>query len=274
MLKYKLTEDSKIVDGHKVYRIKYLSDQRLGGWLESYRNLSQEGTCGVFDDAVVYGKARVSQDARVLGSAQVSGNSTVYDQATVHGSAKIRGWCAVYGTADISGQAQITDSRIRAAVRVVGGSITGSTIKGNTEVLNSRLISSNVYFGSSILMDCVLDGATLRGTCEVKTARIRGTLSCSRVIGLTVPSGAVIRNGDLRQNTDLFVVTNVGSEDGTLTIYHGRGRKLATRGCFTGTLKEFLTAVAKKHRPTSTLYRQYEQLIKIGAQRIQRTRGA
>ena len=72
MKKYELTSETKIVFGHILYRIKALSSfgcvsaGDLGGFLESEKNLSQNG------DAWVYGNAEVYGDAWVYGNAEVS----------------------------------------------------------------------------------------------------------------------------------------------------------------------------------------------------------
>ena len=71
MKKYELTSDTKIVFGHILYRIKALSSfgcvsaGDLGGFLESEKNLSQNGDAWVYGDAEVYGNARVYGNAEV-----------------------------------------------------------------------------------------------------------------------------------------------------------------------------------------------------------------
>ena len=65
MKKYELTSETKIVFGHILYRIKalssfgYVSAGDLGGFLESEKNLSQNGNAWVFGNAEVYGNAEV-----------------------------------------------------------------------------------------------------------------------------------------------------------------------------------------------------------------------
>ena len=87
MKKYELTSDTKIVFGHILYRIKALSSfgcvsaGDLGGFLESEKNLSQNGDAWVYGDARVYGNARVYGDAEVYGDARVYGNAEVYGNA-------------------------------------------------------------------------------------------------------------------------------------------------------------------------------------------------
>ena len=61
MKKYILTDEKFIVNegGPTLYRIKRLSDGKLGGWIESEANLSQEGDCWVGDEACVWDCAKV-----------------------------------------------------------------------------------------------------------------------------------------------------------------------------------------------------------------------
>ena len=67
MKKYELTSETKIVFGHILYRIKalssfgYVSAGDLGGFLESEKNLSQNGNAWVSGNAEVSGDARVSE---------------------------------------------------------------------------------------------------------------------------------------------------------------------------------------------------------------------
>ena len=44
-LKYEFTDETKNYEGHLLHRIRRLSDSKLGGWIESEKNLSQEGNC-------------------------------------------------------------------------------------------------------------------------------------------------------------------------------------------------------------------------------------
>lgn len=71
MKKYRLTEETTKVGNRTLYRIQALRDfgnvtkGDIGGYIESEKNLSQDG------NAWVYGNARVSGDARVYGNADI-----------------------------------------------------------------------------------------------------------------------------------------------------------------------------------------------------------
>ena len=110
-MKYELTDETIEVYGRTLHRIKALKDigtsvkkGDLGGFVESERNLSQEGNCWVYDSAEVYDSAMVYDSTMVCGSAKV------YDSAMVCGSAKVYGSAEVYGSAMVFGLAEITKS--------------------------------------------------------------------------------------------------------------------------------------------------------------------
>ena len=181
-MKYKILKDEFIeFDGRKLYRIKALKDfhnvkeGEFGGYIESEKNLSQEG------NAWVYGNAWVSGDARVYGDAWVYGNVRVSDDACVSGNAR------VYGNARVSGNA---------------------CVSGNAQVLNRHSV---VWF------------------------------------------------------------SNVGTENGTLTVYCGKNGLIATRGCLTGSVEEFLDKSAKVHDEKTK--REYELLIEVARSRLEEAQG-
>ena len=69
---------------------------RLGGYIESEKNLSQEG------NAQISGNAWVCGDAQISGNARVSGNAWVYGEAWVSGDVEISGDAWVSGDVEIS----------------------------------------------------------------------------------------------------------------------------------------------------------------------------
>jgi len=74
-MKYKLTKESKVEFGVKLYRIEALENNERygvdkgdkGGWIEKEANLSQYGDAWVSGNALVYGDARVYDNAWVYG---------------------------------------------------------------------------------------------------------------------------------------------------------------------------------------------------------------
>ena len=75
-VKPKLLEET-----YNLYRIRALKDfgdvkaGDLGGYIESERNLSQEGDCWVYD------KAKVTDEAKIYGNAKIKGYVVISDNA-------------------------------------------------------------------------------------------------------------------------------------------------------------------------------------------------
>lgn len=130
--KYELTDETitlKCSDDRKdriFYRIKALRDiytfggwvrtGELGGFVGSEKNLSQEGSSWIFNDAKVGDNALVSGEATIYNSASIGGNAhvfgdaSVYDRAHVFGNAQVYGETTLLGYSHIRGDAEITNN--------------------------------------------------------------------------------------------------------------------------------------------------------------------
>lgn len=193
-MKYEILKDDFIeFDDRKLYRIRALKDfhnvkkGKVGGYVESERNLSHEGEAWVYSDAWVSGDARVSGNARIAGDARILGNARIAGDAWVLGDAWVSGDAWVLGDAWVSGDARIS---------------------GDARVLNRHSV---VWF------------------------------------------------------------SNVGTENGTLTVYCGKNGLIATRGCFTGSVEEFLTKSSEVHDEKTK--REYELLIEVARSRLEEAQG-
>ena len=90
-MKYELTDETTIEDGHQLTRIRALKNipeyevyrGDLGGFVESTNNLSQEGSCWIDGDAKVYGDARILDGAWIHRNAIVGGNAIVKDNVII-----------------------------------------------------------------------------------------------------------------------------------------------------------------------------------------------
>ena len=96
--KYRLIpEDYKEIGGKKLYRIEALKNfgdvkaGDLGGYIEREDNLRHDGNAWVYDNACVYGYAKVCDNAIICDNACVYGNACVRDNARVCDNACIRG---------------------------------------------------------------------------------------------------------------------------------------------------------------------------------------
>ncbi|WP_375656314.1 hypothetical protein, partial [Bartonella sp. MR63HLJHH] len=93
--KFALTNETRVFGKHVLYRIKALKDfadikaGTLGGFIEKEDNLSHEGNCWVYDEALVFKNGHVYENARVFGNAvtcgHIYGHARVYDNAIVAG---------------------------------------------------------------------------------------------------------------------------------------------------------------------------------------------
>ena len=81
MNKYEILEETKTVNDHTLHRIRALRDfgnvkkGDIGGWIEKEKNLSHEGYCWIYGDAMVYDDAKVKGNAIVCENAQVFGEA-------------------------------------------------------------------------------------------------------------------------------------------------------------------------------------------------------
>lgn len=143
----------------------------IGGWVESERNLSHEGTCWVGDRAVV------SSNAIVSGDAIVSGNALVADNARVNGDARVTGKAIVSRNARVTGNARVSDSaQVTDDVMVYGDALVsgGAVVSGHasvpsdarvsepSHVLTATVLASDAfmatlfrtYYGHKLLVGC------------------------------------------------------------------------------------------------------------------------
>ena len=81
-----------------MHRIRALRDVRedvragdLGGFVQSERNLSQEGTCWIADNAIAAEEACVSGHSLLSDNAWACGHAAIFDRAIVSGNAVLDG---------------------------------------------------------------------------------------------------------------------------------------------------------------------------------------
>ncbi len=82
----------------------------------------------------------------------------------------------------------------------------------------------------------------------------------ARVSGDAWVYGNARVSGNAKQ---IMWISKVGSENGTLTAFKNKeGEIIITRGCFIGSVKEFLAAVKKRHG-SSLIAKEYELCVKL-----------
>lgn len=108
-MKYKLTDETREhlgVTAHRIQALESFGDVKagdLGGWVESTKNLAQQGTCWLYDDAVALSAALVT------GSATAHDQIVIGDSAMVFGAVHLRGGMMIFGNARLFGEFDYVD---------------------------------------------------------------------------------------------------------------------------------------------------------------------
>ena len=114
--KYRAEKDPK-TGLLRIIALKDFSDVKAGdkgGLIETRDNLSQEGDCWVYDEALVkdnarvFGNAKVYGDAFVHGHAEISGNAQIYEKAEISGYIQVSGNAKVHGDSALYGYTKYT----------------------------------------------------------------------------------------------------------------------------------------------------------------------
>lgn len=118
--KYEILKNTKVrFFGREIYRIRALKDfgnvkkGNIGGYVESKRNLSQEGDCWIYDNAVacdysvVCDNAKVCDNAIVRDYVVICGHAIIRDNSTVYGYVKVCGDTIVCDYAVVRGYARV-----------------------------------------------------------------------------------------------------------------------------------------------------------------------
>ena len=135
----------------------------FGGFVESEKNLSQDGDAWVANDAQVYKSAYISENACVSGHAHASGCACIFGNAHVFGNAKVCSFASIfdnakiYGDACVSGHAYAYENALICCNACVSGDariygnahVSGyAKVYGNTRVSGNDFIYKDVYDGT------------------------------------------------------------------------------------------------------------------------------
>lgn len=192
-MKYELTNISIEIDGKIIYKIKAsmdffcqdhkVSEGDIGGWVESKRNLSQDGNCWIFDDAIVCDDAIVKDNACVKNLAMIRERAIIHDNAQIYESAKVG------GTSDIGGRA---------------------IVKGFAKLDGEVTVKDNVLIDGNSVIKCKADfsgESVISGFCSF----INTTITCknSIITNTIVNNIPVIFNSKSDVNTCCFSFKNI-----------------------------------------------------------------
>jgi hypothetical protein len=152
-MKYVFTGKTIEESGCTLRRIRYLDTGKLGCWIESEANLSQDGRAEVSGNARVFNNARVSGNAKVKGNAIVSEDAQVFENAHISGNAKVFGNVKVFGHGVVSDNAKVYgNAHIYEDARIIGfAEVYGNAhVFGNiVEVSDHAKVYGNIKIGGS-----------------------------------------------------------------------------------------------------------------------------
>lgn len=253
-MKYKILRDEFTIFGSKtLYRIEAIKDfgdvkkGDKGGLVESEYNLSQEGNCWLYDDAICYDKGRILVDAkvknyaRVFGHALVTGFAEVSEQPWIHENAlvgchaKVQNSSHIQGHSFIGGSALITDEAVIADYALiddfarVGGQV---VVEGSTVICDHAQVLQNAVVG---------DAATIGGSAIVRgRAIVKGAakINDNAVIenGIVTGHARIGGHSVIKKTSDYLLIGPIGSRDDFLTVIVP-DQQVAT-GYFYGTLDD------------------------------------
>lgn len=244
---------------HRLHRIRALVDfddvkaGDYGGYVETEENLSHEGNCWVYSDAVrisknamvwghahVYGNAKLYNSAEVCDHASVCDEAKIYENAKVHQKSKVSGNSYIHGIAEIRGNADIV------------GNI--ANIYGNTVIDDDVIISGSVDISGETV---ILGDTTIKGTDIYITGQIK-------MLGHT----NIRSNAYIVSNDDFISVTNIGQHRDVMTSYIKNDSQIHVNTyCFDGTLEEFNQYVQENWTDTAVGY-EYSLFSKSIEERI------
>lgn len=294
--RYELTKEEFELEsfGVTLYRIRALrsfdvgsitvEQGELGGWVESEKNLSQDGTAWVFHEAKVYGNAVVRDAATVFNDAEVWGDAVVEDEATVAEQSNVGGKVVIAGNAVVEGRASVFGQAVvKGSARVVDE----ATVTGNAVVQDSvSVVGHACVYGSAVLKGfaVLLEDCRVFGEARVEEyAQVGGSSSVSEnavvsghasVFGLAVLAGSVTVGGRVRVDSSTRLVDGCLTEEGqyvtvgpaeldrrfvTFNITSGT---VATEG-FSGTLTEFESWTASRQDGTHDFVKNYNRFITL-----------
>ena len=185
--KYRFTGETITIADVTLYRIQAMRDfgnvrkGEKGGFIQSEKNLSHEGSCWVYDNAKVYGDAEVYENALVYENAEVCGAAWVYGNAIICGNAKVCEKAKVYTNAIV-----YTNARVCGYAKVCG----------NAEVFEYAMVYGDawVYGNAMVHGDAwVCGNAEICGNVEIKSSRdyivFKNFWSSGRYFTYTRPNG-------------------------------------------------------------------------------------
>lgn len=252
--KYEITDTVTMCHGNQVYQIKALKDfddvkaGDLGGYIQYETNLSQDGNCWIYDDAVVMKDARVFINAKIRNTSIITDNAVISDNVNVFGNSVIKGY------ASVSNNASIVCSHI----------IEHAKVFRNARIENARVEGNAAVYGNAL----VIGNASIEGNAVIKgDAKI--VSDYNKFIKISGNS-FITDNGLIEHQNEFITCENVGSRFDTITFYKGDDDKIyITTGCFRGDIEKFKDKLKTRHGHNEYA-KEYKKLIKLAKAHIYR----
>lgn len=209
----------------------------IGGYVDGYHNLSQEGGCWVFNNARVERNAYVGDFAQIAEEAVISGNAMVLDyavisgKAKIHGNAVVSGYARVTGAEDVGGSPDVADnavvlgnSELLGPVKAHGASeISGhvelvGTSDRSMDIKDSRIAGNNIR-----IKEAILRGAQIL---DARDYRYLGSIGQSPWPGYTGLDGFMVYNTtQTRRNPLITTLYNYDTikDFGNVGLQYGPG---------------------------------------------------
>ena len=256
--KYELTDETMLVEGHILHRIRALKDfgdikaGSAGGFIEKEENLSHEGDCWVFEHACVFEDAYINANARVLGNVVVRENAFVSDNACLYGNACILGHAHAFDDACVFGNAIIDGNAfLYGKARAYGE----ASISGNAKILDNACVFNKAHVSGNAR---VSDGAEICGNAQILgNACILGDACVSN-------NARVVNNAYITCTRDVLFISHIESRYGCgVTFYAGKdGNIYVSYGCFSKIIEEFEQEI-KENLMSKKYKKEYELAINM-----------
>lgn len=167
---------------------------------------------------------------------------------------------------------QTGDSWIDKESRVVNS----AHVWGNAYVCNGGVMQdSSALYGTAKLYGGYMQNYSRAGGCAIILGIMRDSSKAfgNSYLGEHVSLdglSTLADNAFIQENSDVVTFSNVGSEGATLTVYQTKGEPWANRGCFIGTIEEFLARSHEQHN--DTIHLEYVMLIEVALSILKRNK--
>ncbi len=266
--KYEFTGETREIDDYNrtvLKRIRAVRDfgkvkaGEIGGWIESEKNLSQEGKAWVAEEAWVSGNAVVEENARVAGrtwiseEALVKGEAVVTERARISGEVRICGRVLINGEVEISQKACIFgEARVRGKARISGK----ARVFGKARVRGKAQICGETYVSG----EARVSGKTwISGeACVSGETCVSGEAHISERVGIK-------GKAEIADNNSHLYISPIGSRDDSVFFYRDKEKGIMVNcGCFEGSLEKFQEKVKETHGDNKhAAYRMAVELAKL-----------